>query len=211
MKNKRDIDSIVFDLGGVVIDLDRDRAVRALELLGMSSAGEYLDLYCQSGPFLDLETGRLTAGEFYDRVRPECFPGVSDEQIQDAFNAFLVGIPIERLQSLRKLREMGYRLLALSNTNPIMYDSWIKREFMVEGFRINDYFDGVVASFQEGCCKPDARIFETLIRRYGLDPARTLYLDDGAANCEAAAKAGLQTWHVTAERPMTMLDESLKP
>ncbi|MCM1291400.1 MAG: HAD family phosphatase [Prevotella sp.] len=209
MLNKHGIESVVFDLGGVVINLNRDAAVHRLEELGLTTAGKYLDLYCQSGPFLDLETGKITAAQFYDLIRNEINNDVTDLQIQQAFNAFLTDLPVERLHTISKLREAGYKVLALSNTNPVMYHSWIANAFAQEGKRINDYFDGVLASFEEGCCKPDPKIFHTLISRYRLNPANTLYLDDGPANCRAAAQTGLQTMHVTADKPMTLLNDYL--
>lgn len=207
MENLSGIRNIVFDLGGVLIDLDRDRAVRELEALGLLTAGKLLDLYRQAGPFLELETGRITAGAFYDMLRSECDAGTTDVQIQEAFNSFLEDLPIQRLHTLRRLKAAGFRVLALSNTNPVMYNSRIAEFFRQEGLSINDYFDGIVTSFQEGCCKPDPKIFHILINRYSLIPSQTLYLDDGEANCRAAEKAGLHTLHVTPERPMTLLND----
>lgn len=196
------IDNIVFDLGGVVIDLKREMCIAALERLGMREAGELLDKYVQRGPFLELECGNITAAEFFDMVRPKC-GGASDEKIQNAFNEFLRALPADRLDALLRLRKRK-RVFALSNTNPVMFNSWIAKAFSQQGMRINDYFDGVVASFQEGFCKPDPRIFEVLVRRYGLDPARTLFLDDSADNCNAARRCGLLAEHITEGN--TMLD-----
>lgn len=196
----RDIDNIIFDLGGVVIDLDRDLSVARLQELGLHNAGELLDPYVQRGPFLELETGKATAAEFFDKIRSEIFAStsrtVSDLQIQEAFCGFLVGLPVERLAALRRLRRAGYGVYAISNTNPVMFHSWIERHFRAEGLSFYDYFDGVVTSFEEGCCKPDAAIFEAMIRRYSLQPDRTLMLDDAPANVEAAARAGLRALRV---------------
>lgn len=202
----QNIDTVVFDLGGVVIDLRRENAVEALIRLGLKGADEMLDTYCQTGPFLLLETGKLSAGEFFDTIRRACGDSsVSDKQIEDAFNSFLVDLPVERLRALRQLRADGLRVLALSNTNPIMYHSWIARRFRAEGLTVNDYFDGIVTSFQEGVCKPDKLIFERLVARYGLDPARTLFLDDGEANCRAAEQCGLRAAHVTPQDTMLQI------
>ena len=75
-------------------------------------------------------------------------------QIDDAFQAFITGIPAHRLAELRRLREAGYRIYLLSNTNPIMWNGVIAREFEKEGMRREDYFDGMVTSFEAGCVKP---------------------------------------------------------
>lgn len=198
------IENVIFDLGGVVIDLDRDRAVRALETLGLKDADDMLGLYRQKEPFLGLETGRVKAGEFFDLLREQC-PGATDTMLTTAFNEFLVDIPVERLEMLRRMRMAGYRIFVLSNTNPVMYNSWIASAFRKESGTINDYFDGIVTSFQELTCKPDPEIFATVLRRYGLDPACTLMLDDSDANCRAAAGVGMHALRVGRTRGDDMI------
>lgn len=190
------IRNVIFDLGGVVIDLDRDRAVRALEQLGLEGADDMLGLYGQKEPFLGLETGETPAGEFFDIMRSRMKPGVSDNEITRAFNEFLVELPAKRLEMLRRMRMAGFRIFMLSNTNPVMYNSWIDRAFRQEGGTVNDYFDGIVVSYQELMCKPNVAIFETLMRRYGLNPSETLMLDDSEKNCQAAAEAGAHAFKV---------------
>ena len=185
------IKNIIFDLGGVVIDLERENAVKALEKLGISDASVLLGEYSQKGPFLKLETGEISSAEFYDLLLSQCKEGTTCKDIRDAFEEFLVGIPAERLQIIDELRAKGYRLFVLSNTNPIMYNHWIEAEFRKAGKSIQDYFDGIVTSFSEGTCKPDPVIFENLIRRYGLNPSETIMLDDSEKNLEAARSLGL--------------------
>ena len=189
----KDIKNIIFDLGGVVIDLDRDRAVSSLEALGLKNVSALLGEYEQKGPFLSLEKGEISTSVLFDTLLPLCNPGTTATQIRDAFEAFLIRIPPERLATLRRLREKGYRLYVLSNTNPLMYNHWIDEEFRQEGDSINDYFDGIVTSFQERTCKPDPQIFMKVLKRYGLKPEETLLLDDSPANCASARSVGLQT------------------
>lgn len=190
------IKNIIFDLGGVVIDLERERAVQALVNLGVSDADRLLGQYEQKGPFLLLESGIITASQFYDGLLPLCHPGTSCADIQDAFEKFLVGLPTERLATIRALREKGFKVFVLSNTNPVMYNHWIDLAFRQEGLSINDYFDGIVTSFQERVCKPAPRIFTNLLRRYGLQPAETVLLDDSQANCESARGTGINAVRV---------------
>lgn len=196
MKN---IKNIVFDLGGVVIDLERERAVSGLQNLGISDADRLLGQYAQKGPFLLLESGLITASQFYDGLLPLSHPGTTCADIQDAFEKFLVDLPTERLTAIRALRKRGYRLFVLSNTNPVMYNHWIDLAFRQEGLTINDYFDGIVTSFQERTCKPDPQIFRNLLRRYALDPAETLFLDDSEANCASARGEGMNAIRITKE------------
>ena len=190
------IENVIFDLGGVVIDLDRDRAVKALEQLGLKDANEMLGLYGQKEPFYGLETGERPAGEFFDIMRSKMRSEVTDMQITEAFNQFLVKLPVKRLEMLRRMRMAGYRIFMLSNTNPVMFHTWIAHAFRQEGGSVNDYFDGIVVSFQELTCKPDVNIFKNLMRRYGLNPSETLMLDDSEKNCQAAADAGAHAFKI---------------
>lgn len=190
----------MIDLGGVMIDLDRDRCVAAFEALGLAGADRMLGLYRQEEPFLSIETGRISSAYFYDRMRELTGRDISDAAIEEAFDAFLVGLPVERLAALRRLRARGYRTYMISNTNSIMYDGWIKRAFMQEGLRVGDYFDGIVTSFAEGVCKPDAELFSTVLRRHGLEAGESLLLDDSEANCEAARTLGMKAVRIIGER-----------
>lgn len=196
------IKNVIIDLGGVVIDLDRDRCVRAFEALGVEGVGEMLGLHRQREPFLSLETGRISAALFYDGLRRRAARQVADSEFEAAFDEFLLGLPQERLKALREMRDAGLRLYMISNTNAVMYDGWIRRAFMQEGLRVGDYFDGIVTSFAEGVCKPEPRIFEILLHRYGLDPAECLLLDDSEANCEAARKLGMNALRIVGDETL---------
>jgi len=189
-----DYDNIVFDLGGVVMCIDRPRCVAELEAIGLADAASLLDLYKQSGTFLALEEGRITAADFFDELRGKCVSSdVTDRQITDAINSFITALPTERLAALRELRLMGKKVYALSNTNPVMYDTVIAHLFRSEGLEIDDYFDGQILSFREHVCKPEPEIFRRLLRRYSLVPERTLFLDDSIANCEAAERENIHS------------------
>ena len=195
----KSVKNIVIDLGGVMIDLDRERCVRAFVDLGLENADSMLGLYRQEEPFLSIETGRISAGEFYDEIRRRTGRDVSDSAIEGAFDEFLV----ERLAAIRKLRAAGYRTYMISNTNGVMYDGWIKRAFMQEGLRVGDYFDGIITSFAEGVCKPDAELFETVLRRYGLKAEESVLLDDSEANCEAARRLGMKAVRIIGDMTFT--------
>lgn len=193
------IKNIIFDLGGVVINLDRNKAVEALKKLGVNDANVLLGEYSQKGAFLQLETGELSSSDFYDLLLSKCKEGTTCSMIRDAFEEFLVDIPNERLLLLDKLKKEGFKMYVLSNTNPIMYNHWIAREFKKNGRSINDYFDGIVASYQEGVCKPDPQIFINLINRYNLNPEETLMLDDSEKNVLSARSVGLKAIKIEEE------------
>lgn len=184
------IKNLLFDLGGVIMDLVRDHCVRAFERLGMKDADDFLGVYGQKGAFLALESGKIDADEFHRQVRPMIDrPEVSDEEIDNAFNEFLVGIPVARLEALRALRK-DYKIYLLSNTNPIMINSRIAEEFRKEGFEMADYFDGIFTSYEAGCCKPGKEIFDYTEREGHIKPDETLFFDDSQANVDAARSYG---------------------
>ena len=198
------IKNVMIDLGGVMINLDRDRCVRAFERLGIADADERLGLYRQKEPFIYVEDGSITAAEFYDGLRRMTGRQVDDIEFENAFDEFLLDLPVERLEALRKMRADGLKLYMISNTNAIMYDGWIKRAFMQEGRKVGDYFDGIVTSFAEGFCKPDPRLFATVLNRYGLKPEETILLDDSEANCESARGLGMKALRIIG--PVTILN-----
>ena len=193
--------NIIFDLGGVIIDIKREAAAKALEELGIVEADRILGEYEQKGIFLLLEEGRISDAEMYDSLKPLCAPDTTCTDIKVAFEKFLTGVPVERLRMVEALRAKGYRTYVLSNTNPIFYNDWIAKAFRQDGKSINDYFDGIVVSFQELMCKPNPDIFKNLLLRYKLEPSETLFLDDSEANCASAQSLGINTVCITPEGP----------
>lgn len=184
------ITNLLFDLGGVIMDIRRENAVKALEDLGMADAGSFLGEYAQKGPFLMLENGSMTPAEFRDSIRKYIPHQLPDADIDRAFCRFLIGIPEHRLDSLANLRRSGFRIYMLSNTNPIMWDTVIADEFRKQGHDMDYYFDGEVTSFAARSCKPDRRIFDTAVSQFGIIPEETLFLDDSQANINAARALG---------------------
>ena len=190
------IKNLLFDLGGVIMDIRRLNCVASFERLGMKNADSFLGEYSQKGPFLQLEEGAISEEEFRTAVRALIDGEVSDEQIDSAFCDFLVGIPKYRLEQLRQLKK-SYNIYMLSNTNSIMWRSRIAEDFRQEGLEREDYFDGIVTSFEARSIKPDAKIFHTVVEKLGINPNETLFLDDSQKNLDAAAQLGFHTLLVT--------------
>lgn len=186
------IKNLLFDLGGVIIDLCRMNCVASFERLGMKNVNNFLGEYSQKGPFLQLEEGLISEDEFRQEIRKLIDGSVTDEQIDNAFCDFLAGIPPHRLEQLRELRKK-YNIFMLSNTNSIMWDSRIAEEFRKEGLEREDYFDGMVTSFEAKCIKPNVEIFNFVVSKLGIDPLETLFLDDSQKNLDAASALGFHT------------------
>lgn len=199
------IKNLLFDLGGVIMDIRRQRCVEAFQRLGMTRTADLLgDDYVQVGDFLRMESGEISPDEFRTIVRGMIPRDITDEQIDNALNQFLIGIPPHRLMALRQLRRK-YRLFLLSNTNPIMWHSKIAAEFRQEGLEINDYFDGITTSFEAKSAKPDERIFRLAAERGGFTPHETLFIDDSKANLDAARRIGFHTLWVAQDNEFSSL------
>lgn len=192
MMENNSFDTLVFDLGGVLINLNKQACVDAFRALGFDDVEKYLGEYEQQGIFGQLEAGDISPAKFRDGVRSAMGKSVSDEEIDRAFNAFLLDLPLYKLEMLRQLKS-NYRILMLSNTNAIMFDYICDTAFRQEGLTVHDYFDEIYVSHEMGCTKPHACIFEQLIAKSGITPSRTLYVEDSAANLAAATPFGFQT------------------
>ena len=192
MKTIKGIKNLLFDHGGVIVDIERDRCLEELRRLGMETPERFVGLYKQDGPFFALENGDITLDEFHDELRPLMPSGVTNEQMDYAFSSFIVGIPLHRLQALRQLRKR-YKTYILSNTNPLMFEGVIARNFAQEGLDVNAYFDGVTVSYLAHSNKPDRKIFDYAIATMGIVPEETLFFDDGQENLDAASRLGFKT------------------
>lgn len=189
------VKNLLFDLGGVIMNIRRQNAVDALIKIGMADADSFLGDYAQQGPFLKLEEGAISESEFRNEIRVLIPVDVTDEQIDDAFCHFLLGIPKYRLDALETLHK-SYKIYMLSNTNSIMWNSVISDEFKKAGHDINYYFDGLVTSFEAKCVKPDVKIFNSVVENFNIKPEETIFFDDSQANIDAAAALGFKTAYV---------------
>lgn len=186
------IRNLLFDLGGVIMDIKKERCIEAFDRIGLENAAAYFGEFSQQGPFMLVERGDIDIDEFHRRLHTLLPDTVTDADIDAAFCQFLTGIPTHRLKALRELRRR-YKVYLLSNTNPVMWNSLIREEFTHEELTREDYFDGMVTSFQAGALKPDARIFRYAIDTLGIDPDETLFVDDSQTNLDAAAALGFHT------------------
>ena len=184
------ISTLIFDFGGVLIDLDRRRCIDAFRQLGLHNIDTMIDNYVQSGIFKQLENGDITVQQFHDGVRKLIGRPVSDGEIDRALNAFLVCIPPERLQTLRTLRP-HYRLLLLSNTNAIHFPHSSDSVIDADGSRLTDFFDRCYLSYEVHLSKPDPDFFRYLLKNECLTPEECLFFDDGEKNIATAKSLGI--------------------
>ena len=190
------IKNLLFDLGGVIMDIRKENCIEAFRRLGLMNASSCFGDYSQHGPFMALERGDISTDLFHAELHKDLPEGVSDAEIDEAFCRFLVGIPPRRLDELEALGK-NYNMCLLSNTNPIMWHSAIRHDFEQKGHDIDYYFPGgTVTSFEANALKPEPAIFEYTVQKLDIVPEETLFLDDSVMNLEAAAALGFKTLHV---------------
>jgi putative hydrolase of the HAD superfamily len=204
MKNYKNITTIIFDLGGVLCDLDIDRCILNFKQLGLENFEHYLNNFGQSGFFMQLEKGLITAAEFSNEVRKLTSKPLTDEQINEAWNSFLVGIPTKKLDLIIELRKK-FRVVLLSNTNIIHFPDTVARFFNFNGMSTSDYFDKCYLSYEMKMAKPDEEIFNALLNAEQVSANECLFLDDGVKNIEQAQKLGIQSYLVKVGEDLSWL------
>ena len=190
----KNIKNIVFDLGGVLVDLDFKSAINGLQKAGFANVKEQLQAFDREGIFQKFELGEMTAEEFRSAIRENSTVTLTDEEVDALWNLMLLEIPREKLELILDLRGK-YMVYLLSNTNSIHWDYVCKNAFNYRGFRVSDYFEKTFLSFEMHLAKPDKAIFERMLEDANLLAEETLFIDDSEANCKAAAEVGIHAHH----------------
>ena len=191
------VKNIIFDLGGVLINLDYQLTRKAFENLGVAN---FNDLYTQhhANPlFEQLEVGAIEPEAFYEALRETTGLTLTNRQIETAWNAMLLDFPVERLHWLSQIKNK-YNIYLFSNTNAIHYNAFTTRYAQTAHLvglnpNFNHFFREAHYSHTLGQRKPEVAAFEAVLAKSGLDSAQTLFIDDTLLNIEGAQKAGLQT------------------
>lgn len=194
--NLENISTLIFDFGGVIVNLDLPLCISNLKKIGVTGIEHYLSNFGQADFFLQWEKGEIGPEEFRNKIRNISTLNPSDEEINAAWCSFLQDIPESRVKLLVELRKK-YRLLLLSNTNPLHIHINAKDEFGKYGYSMQDLFDKCYLSYEMGVTKPNREIFEMLLQDSGLTAEECLFLDDGIKNTEAAHALGFKTYLVT--------------
>jgi putative hydrolase of the HAD superfamily len=199
----KDIKNIVFDLGGVILNIDMKLTETALQRMGVDALSKHDKQTAMPLFFRDYEAGRIDDTIFISSIRSLTSKPVTDEEIVKAWNALLLDFPQERIELLKGLRNK-YRLFLLSNTNAIHHKQFQQQLYQQTGHYLEELFEKTYYSHTIGLCKPDEAAFQFVLKENGLNPSETLFIDDTAMNLSGAEKAGMHVYHLSADN--TILD-----
>ena len=181
-------------MGGVIITIDHDEAVRRFQALGLADAAQRLDPYTQGGIFGQLEEGKITAEEFRTEMSRLVGREVSYDECRHAWLGYCGDIPRRNLEALKRLRIEGYRLVLLSNTNPYMMSFILSDEFDGEGHSLEHYLDALYMSYRLKVMKPNDLFFRQVLMAEKAFPHECLFVDDGPRNVAVASQIGMRTF-----------------
>ena len=184
------IRNLIFDFGGVIVDLDFSRTVNAFRAAGLFDIEERLSTIKQDKIFFQYEVGALSTKSFRKKLRKHLTPSLFDKDIDYMWNEMLVGIPPYKLDLLLDLKEK-YNLYLLSNTNELHWEYAQNSLFNYKGHTWDDFFKKVYLSFQMHLDKPSPEIYQAMIKDAGIKPEESLFLDDIELNCDGARQVGL--------------------
>jgi glucose-1-phosphatase len=209
MKDSSFIKNIIFDLGGVLLNIEPELTGKALEEMGVNNMVEVHRKLIDARLYQRFDTGECSAGCFRDEIRKVCKVPLTDQMIDTAWNALLLDFPASRVEMLHSLQP-HYRLFLLSNTNIIHYQSYTSSFRNIHGEEITSLFEKLFLSYEMGAHKPDSIIYEKALRIGKLNPRETLFIDDSLANAEAATKAGMVSIHLADGMEVSTLFENGK-
>ncbi len=192
-----DINTIIFDLGGVLYDISHERTRSALTALSTTPDDIVFSLNSQNEVFNQFEVGQTNASQFRQELRSFYQIKASDTEIDAAWNAMLIGLFPDTISIIQSLKQR-YRVALLSNINEIHYAA-IEDECMPLFLEMNDCF----LSYAIGLRKPDLEIYQYALEAMNACPETTLFIDDAPQNIAAAKSLEIQTYHVTAQTPLS--------
>lgn len=205
----REIKNIVFDLGGVIINLDIPRTITEFNKLS-TKPFESIYTQLQQSPIFDLfDKGQISESDFFLQLKDHLKEGVTDTQMKEAWNAMLLDFPIHRLQLLSTLKS-NYRIFLLSNTNETHINQLESDLYKEHGYNnLEPFFEKVYYSCRIGMRKPDSEIFEFVLNQNNLNAHETIFIDDSPQHVAGAIKIGIQSYLLPRDKDVSDLISEL--
>jgi glucose-1-phosphatase len=189
------IKNIIFDLGGVIINIDYNKTINAFIKLGMSNVTGVFSQASQNKTFDKLDKGEISNQEFYAKIKPLFPKPISEQEMETAWNAMLLDIPPRRIALLKELKKK-YKLFLLSNTNDIHFPVFQTQLKKQEGLFLEDLFNNTYYSHKIGMRKPDKEVFQLILKENNIFGEETLFIDDSEQHIVGAKKLGIKTLHL---------------
>jgi HAD superfamily hydrolase (TIGR01509 family) len=189
------LDTIIFDLGEVIVDLDANAVISAFKKLTGPQVINFKSVLIGSSALYDYETGVITKSQFVNQINREMGTLISLGDFEKAWNLMIKTIPRERLELLERLKNT-HRVLILSNTNCMHEDRFDAMVEELTGQKMSHFSHAAYYSHTIGKRKPNMDIYEYIIEDQKLNPSKALFLDDKMENIEAARRAGLKAEQV---------------
>jgi len=191
------IKNVIFDLGGVILDIAPQRTVEKMKELGIQNFDLLYSQLKQNETFDLLEKGDLSEDQFVYEILKHTDKPIAKTDIIEAWNALLLDFKADRIDLISRLNDSDrFQTFLLSNTNGIHKKTYNEDLFRQYAKRLEDLFKAAYFSHEIGMRKPDHEIFRFVIEQEQLNPAETLFIDDSRANITAAAEVGLATCHI---------------
>lgn len=189
------IKNVVFDLGGVICDLEVERVIEAFREIGMPKMAALMDPCYPAEVNERMESGRISWEEACDEMRRiDNRPEVTNAEIEWVYREFLARVDSSKMATIDRLRAQGFKTYVLSNTNPVAIEIVRDRVREATGRELDSYFDDIFLSYQLKILKPSPAIFEKMIALSGMNPQETLFIDDGSRNADTAHKLGFAVY-----------------
>jgi len=205
-----EIKNIIFDLGGVIINLDIPKTIAEFNKLSVVPF-ESIYTQLQQSPIFDLfDKGQISEADFFKELKKNLKEDVTNAQMIDAWNAMLLDFPIHRLQLLSALN-LKYRIFLLSNTNEThvtQLESDLHKEHSYKN--LEPFFEKVYYSCRIGMRKPDSEIFEFVLNQNKLNANETIFIDDSPQHIKGALDAGIQSYLLLKDKDVNDLVSHLK-
>ena len=198
------IKTIIFDLGGVIYDVDYYKTINAFKTLGINHFEEVYAKVGQSDLFNDLEEGKISSEVFVEHIKILSGKDLTRSQVVNAWNGMLLGFMPDALDCLKRLRST-YSLFLLSNTNEIHIQEIENRVGKTFFLDFCSLFEKVYLSHKLGLRKPHPEVFNYILKEQGIKPNETLFVDDSIQHVEGAIKSGLHAHHLTDDQTIDQL------
>jgi putative hydrolase of the HAD superfamily len=200
---------VVFDLGGVVLNINYNLTAQAFNQLGTPHFEKLFSQQNQQNLFDNIETGHITPQYFINEIQQQCTPGTTLQQVTDAWNALLLNYEAPKIKCVQEVAKK-YTTALLSNTNSIHETAYNKILQTQTGFNtISQLFTHTYLSHQIGRRKPHVATFNWVAQALAAEPSSILFFDDSIQHIEGATKAGWQAHLITKEKDILYYTQQL--